>query len=107
VSGGTRRHALAATVAALAAGACVAIETAPGGVQSVRFEASPPSVVVGDSLRDSAGVVTVLRALAFDENDRLVATAPVRFAYVPTPDSTGVVRAESARTTPVLSGVGT
>jgi len=104
VSGGTRRHALAATVAALAAGACVAIETAPGGVQSVRFEASPPSVVVGDSLRDSAGVVTVLRALAFDENDRLVATAPVRFAYVPTPDSTGVVRADSALVVDSLTG---
>lgn len=108
MNGGPRRAVAvpvaAGTVTALAAGACVAIETAPGGLQSVRFEATPPSVVVGDTLRDSAGAVTVLRALAFDENDRLVATAPVRFAYVPTPDSTGAVRNDSVLVVDSLTG---
>jgi hypothetical protein len=40
--------------AGLVAAGCVAIETAPGGVQSMRLENAPPSVVAGDVLRDSA-----------------------------------------------------
>ena len=82
----------AALAAGAACAACVPIETAPNGVQSARFDAPPPpSIVAGDVLRDSAGVPTALRAVAFDGDDRAVETARVRYSFVPAGDTTLVV----------------
>jgi hypothetical protein len=88
---GARGWLLAAGGVAAAAG-CVAIETAPGGVASVRLDAAPPSIVAGDSLRDSAGALTALRAVAFGEDGRPLETARVRYVFVPATDTgaTGV-----------------
>jgi hypothetical protein len=69
--------------AGLVAAGCVAIETAPGGVQSMRLENAPPSVVAGDVLRDSAGVPTALVGVAFDADGRPAETARVRYTFVP------------------------
>ena len=84
-----RVGALLAAGAAAGMAACVAIETAPGGVQSVRFDAAPPSIVTGDVLRDSAGRPTTLNAVAFDEDGRPVTNPRVRYAYVAVADTTG------------------
>ncbi len=102
---GARR--LAALAAATAAG-CVGITTAEQGVQSIRLDPVPPSIVAGDVLRDSAGNEIQLRATAFDEANREVSGATFEYAYVPlardttTGDSalvvnpvTGAVRADS------------
>jgi hypothetical protein len=106
----SRRRLPSAAAAALAlAGACVAIETAPGGLQSAQITpAAPPSIVAGDVLRDSAGAPTAVAAVAFDEGGRPVTTATWRYTFLPAtpagstdaPDTalvvdsvTGVVRA--------------
>jgi hypothetical protein len=57
---------LGALAAAAAGGACVEITTAEQGVLSIRFDPLPPSIVAGDTLRDSLGRVQRLRAVAFD-----------------------------------------
>ena len=83
----------AALAAGAACAACVPIETAPNGVQSARFDAPPPpSIVAGDVLRDSAGVPTALRAVAFDGDDRAVETARVRYSFVPAGDTAAGTR---------------
>jgi hypothetical protein len=62
-------------------------------VQSARFAAPPPpSIVAGDVLRDSAGVPTALRAVAFDGDDRAVETAQVRYSFVPAGDTASGAR---------------
>ena len=100
-----RVGALAAAGAAGGAAACVAIETAPGGVQSVRLEPAPPSVVAGDVLRDSAGRPIALSAVAFDEDGRPVANPRVRYAYVAAADTTGTGLRDTALVVDSLTGV--
>lgn len=53
--------------AAVAALACYPIESPPGGVASISTLLPPfKAVVVGDTMRDSAGLVRPMRAYAFD-----------------------------------------
>ncbi len=80
-----RLAALALASAAGAAAACVEIAAGPGGVASLRLEPLPlpPSIVIGDALRDSMGDTLRLRATAFDANGAPVADAPFRFVFVP------------------------
>jgi hypothetical protein len=95
----------AGALAAGAAAACVRVDPGPNGVASARVVDAPPSVVRGDFLRDANGDSTVLRAQAFDESGRLVATAPVRFVYVPTRrDSLGRLVPDTALLVDSLSG---
>ena len=74
-----------AALAASYAAACVEIAAGPGGVASIRLEPLPlpPSIVVGDTLRDSTGAVLRLRATAFDQDGKAVADAPFRFVFAP------------------------
>ncbi len=101
---GAVRFGAAVLAAALAGGACVRLETAPGGVGSVRLEADPPSVVAGDVLRDSAGVPTAIRALAYDADGRELTTARVRFFYVPERDTTAGAAPDTALVVDSLTG---
>jgi hypothetical protein len=93
------------TAAAAAAAACVRVDPGPNGVASARVADAPPSVVVGDVLRDANGEPTVLRAEGFDESGRPVSTAPVRFVYLPTRrDSLGRLVPDTALVVDSLSG---
>ena len=60
------RLALATAAAAIFAAACFGVEAPPGGIASISQVQPPsPSVVRGDTMRDSAGAVAPLRVYAF------------------------------------------
>lgn len=87
----------AAIGGATLAGACVAVDPAPNGIGAARLDAAPPSVAVGDSLRDSLGVPYRIRGTAYDANGNVVPTAVFRFSYVPfTPDTAAGALIDSA-----------
>jgi hypothetical protein len=69
--------------AAVAAAACVRIETAPEGVTSARLGDVAPSIVVGDTLRDSLGQAAPLRAVAFGQDGDTLGSAGVTYFAVP------------------------
>ena len=75
--------ALALAVLALAVLACVRIETAPGGIASLRLDPVAPAIVAGDTLRDSLGFVTRLRAVAFGPEGDTVRTDAIRYLAIP------------------------
>ena len=77
----TRRlGALLLFAGAVAAAACVDIATGPNGITSIRLLPVPPSIIRGDSLRDSTGAVVTLRAVAFDQKGDTVKDVPFRFS---------------------------
>ncbi|HET9455005.1 MAG TPA: hypothetical protein VFO66_12035 [Gemmatimonadaceae bacterium] len=83
----TRR--LSARCAAVAAlvlvAACRDIPTPPGGVQAISRVLLPsPGLVVGDTMRDSLGVVAPLRVVAFDANGDTIAAPGVTFTLLDT-----------------------
>ena len=64
--------------------------SAPKGAASISALQLPsPSVVVGDTMRDSNGVVVPLTLLAFDGTNNLIADAPAQFFFT---DSTTAAR---------------
>ena len=90
--------------ALLAAFACTEISTSPDAVLSIQFDSlASPSVVVGDTLRDTTGVVVTPVVRAFNYQGEQIASPTVRFQ---SPDSgvkvdsiTGVITADSLRST--------
>ena len=104
---------VAAVTAILLAGACTEVPTEPDAVLSVAFDSLPsPSVVLGDTLRDMNGVVRPLFATAYNFQGDVIPGASATFT---TPDrgirinaSTGVVTADSLRTTParIVASIG-
>lgn len=77
-----RRLALAATFAVSAAlqGACSDVPTNPAAVFSLSVDSAPsPSVVAGDSMRDTNGVVAPLTGEAFNLQGKLLSNVLVRF----------------------------
>lgn len=70
--------------------ACVEIQTEPGGVAAIRLTPVPPSIVIGDVLRDSVGNELRLRAVAFSAGGDTVGEAPFRFVYVPLTNDTAL-----------------
>lgn len=87
MSGARRAGRAVAPLAAIGltlGGGCVRVDAGPSGVSSLRIVDNPPSIVVGDVLRDSAGLETALRVEALDEAGRPVPTATPRFTYVAT-----------------------
>lgn len=91
------RRAACLTVAAAAAAACVRIDTAPGGVASTRLAAAPPSVALGDSLRDSTGAAVRVRGVAYDANGAETPTAEFHYSYLPyRPDTTAGATVDTA-----------
>ena len=89
----------------LAALACGDVSGSSTSVLSIQFDSlAAPSVVVGDTLRDTTGAVIRPRVHAFNFKGDEIIPAPVRFQ---SPDSgvrvdslTGIVVADSLRSTP-------
>lgn len=108
-----RRGVLGAALAASLGSACTKISDNADTVLSIQFDPLPsPSVVVGDSMRDTTGAIASPRVRAFNYRGEEVASPPVRF-FAPDPgisvDSiTGVIRGDSLRSTParVVATVG-
>lgn len=95
---------LAALAAVAGAVACVAITNAEQGVQSIRLDPVPPSIVAGDTLRDSAGNVLRLRAVAFGTSNDSVADATFEYTFVPLSRDT-TTGGEPALTVDPVSGL--
>jgi hypothetical protein len=107
-----RRWMIAAALLAAVAG-CVEISDNADTVLSLEFDSLPsPSVVVGDSLRDTTGAIAGPVVRAFNYQGEEISAPEVRF-HAPDPgitvDSiTGVIRGDSLRSTParVVASVG-
>jgi len=85
--------------------ACTDIPTDAGVVLSIGVDTLPsPSVVLGDTLRDSTGIVRPLAATAFNFQGDVIAGAPVRFSTrdrgITVDSITGIVVGDSLRSTP-------
>jgi len=105
---------LVASVAIAGVDACTDISTDPNAVLSLQFDSlAAPAVVVGDTLRDTLGVVAhpVIHAFNF-QGDEIAAPA----VFFVSPDSgvtvdsaSGVIVADSLRSTParIVANVGT
>ena len=103
----TSRPAGVAALAAAAAyaGACVHIDTAPGGIAATRLAGVPPSIVIGDSLRDSVGAAIPVRGIAFDTKGAETATAGFRYTYIPAaPDTTTGATVDTALVVDSVTG---
>lgn len=86
----------ALVAAALLTAACTDTDTGPNVAASIEFSALPfPSVVAGDTLRDTSGIAAPLHATVFNSDNVEILDAPVRYAAleaVVTVDSvTGIV----------------
>lgn len=98
------RLVLAATLAVVGAFACSDVSGGSGSVLSIQFDSlAAPSVVVGDTLRDTTGAVITPVVHAFDFDGNEITTVTVRFQ---SPDSgvkvdsvTGFITADSLRST--------
>lgn len=108
-----RNHVVAMSVPACAmALACAEIPTGGDDILSFRFDPlASPSVIVGDSLRDSLGAATPLSVTAFSYDGTVVPGARARFRALDTRarvDSlTGFVIGDSAGTTArIVAAVG-
>ena len=83
--------------------ACVEIPTGADDVLSLEIKSLPsPSVVAGDTLRDSTGLVAPVRITAFNFSGEEIATPAARFfavdAGISVDSLTGIVRGDSVRT---------
>lgn len=105
---------VASALLAVAAYACTDVSGSSTSVLSIQFDSlAAPSVVVGDTLRDTTGAVIVPVVHAFNFNGEEIIPAPVWFQ---SPDSgvsvdsiTGIIVGDSLRATPVriVATVGT
>lgn len=77
-----------AVVVAAATGSCSDVGTAPNAIVGLAFDTLPyPSVVAGDTLRDSLGHAAPMRALAYNADGDLIANPELRYIAL----DTGVV----------------
>lgn len=67
----------------VAAAACVEISAAEQGVLAIRLDPILPSIVAGDTLRDSLGKAQRLHGVAFGEGGDSVVGATFEYGYVP------------------------
>jgi hypothetical protein len=85
--------------------ACFELSSPPAGLSAISpIEAAWPSVVIGETLRDSTGAVVPLRVEAFDGDGNVVTDATVLFIALDRGlrvDPDGVVHGDSVRTSPV------
>lgn len=101
---GKRLQVLLVAVIAAASGACIDVSGGDGSVLSIQFDSLPsPSVVVGDTLRDTTGAVVFPTVRAFDSRGEEIPQPIVRFqaadAGLFVDSVTGIVRGDSVRTT--------
>lgn len=100
-----RRPLFLCAVACLSALACADVSGSSNSVLSIQFDSlAAPSVVVGDTLRDTTGAVIVPVVHAFNFDGDEITPVPVRFQ---SPDSglvvdsiTGIIFGDSLRSTP-------
>lgn len=95
-----------AVVAAMLITACRGVNTDPSAVASVELKPfASPSVIVGDTLRDTLGVVQPIHGIAFNIQDDSLSDVPIRYRALDTGlvvDSiTGIVFGRSITNTPV------
>jgi hypothetical protein len=82
---GTRLLAVGAAVGLVAFAGCTEINSSADHIASVEFTNLPyPSVVAGDTLRDSLGVIAPLHAIAFNSGGGVVANADVEYIALDT-----------------------
>lgn len=105
--------AVAAAVTGTAAAACTDVGTDPSVPVAIELRPPPlPSVLVGDSMRDSTGQVVGLQALVFNVNDEIIQDAPVRFLALDTlhrirlDTTTGVIVGTDTGQAPVVANAG-
>lgn len=89
---------------ALLLAACVKIPTGSDEVLSIEFAPLPsPSVVVGDTLRDSSGMVSPVRVAAFNYSGDVVQSPTIRYSAIDrgirVDSLTGIVVGDSVRPT--------
>ncbi len=62
--------------------ACAEVGTGPDDAAAIEFPPFPsPSVVIGDTLRDLAGKVAPIKAIARNVSGAVIAGAPIRYLY--------------------------
>jgi len=105
---------LAGATIAVAALACGEVPTLPGGIAYISPVVLPsPAVALGDTLRDSLGVVTPIRVFGIGEGGDTVRTIEPVFVVTTVPGksvritSTGLVIGDSIRTAQIVGQVGT
>jgi len=108
-----RVDALLIGVGMSAAVSCTDIPTDSNAVLALAFDSLPaPSVVLGDTLRDTTGVATPLRATVFNFQGEVISDAAITFSSpdrgVRVDGPSGFVVADSLRTTParIIASVG-
>jgi hypothetical protein len=88
----------------IAVWACTDVSGSSTSVLSLEFDSLPPSVVVGDTLRDTTGAVVLPVVHAFNFKGEEIIPTPVFFlspdSGVTVDSATGIVTADSLRTTP-------
>ena len=107
------RRALAGGALAVALGAaCTKVSTDPNAVLSLQLGTTPmPSVVAGDSSRDSTGAVAPIPAQAFNAQGDTIAGAPIRWLVITGRDklavdtATGVLFGLDSGTAKVIASV--
>ena len=86
-----------AVVAAAVSGSCSDVGTAPNAIVGLAFDTLPyPSVVAGDTMRDSLGRAAPLRALAYNADGALIVNPELRYIALDTGviiDAAGYLRA--------------
>ncbi len=78
----TRRRFATPLVVAVAAliGACTAVSTSPTTVAAIEFDSLPfPSIVTGDTMRDSLGRASALHAVLFNGTGGIIANPSVQY----------------------------
>lgn len=105
---------LAAATLAVAALACGEVPTLPGGIAYISPVILPaPAVALGDTLRDSTGVVTPIRVFGIDNAGDTVRTLEPVFVVTTVPGKSvritaaGLVIGDSIRTAQIVGQVGT
>jgi hypothetical protein len=77
------RSAVAVATALLAMTACYTLDEPPGGIAAISLATSPsPSVVVGDTSRDSTGAVAGVQVTAFNRNGDTIKEPPPVFLAI-------------------------
>jgi len=104
---------LAGATIAVAALACGEVPTLPGGIAYISPVLLPaPAVAVGDTLRDSMGVVAPIRVFGIDNAGDTVGTIEPVFVVTTVPGksvritATGLVIGDSVRTAQIVGQVG-
>jgi hypothetical protein len=94
-----------------ALGACTEIGSDPQAAVAIEVDSLPvPSVVVGDTLRDSTGAPIVLEARALNVDNEVIGGAPLRFLALDTGiveiDSvTGVIVGKRVGQSPIIASI--